>query len=594
MQGPNSRPLTLTRKEVIVPRWQTVAKDSTKLTGVGYVEFKPGDSRIEYLDRYASMYEKYRIISLKYVFSPVVGTTIPGYYVAGIDPDPGDLPLSVRGVSVLASSVRGPLWKRSVLQPNKFDIQSTKWTYCSNQVLPSTSAPEPHTSHSLVVGMQNVKEDGETVDLAPNLFPTIEIHYTVQFVGAVPAQTNRTVAYTWDRSDAKWFNVNGEELPKEGDKWKFDIPTGYNMDGSFFGQGSAWETIKDEWLAKAGVTIKEMSAVVVNNLLQATFRLYAPIGDALTLTPFAAKGENAIPNDLSLSFQNGWLFDSPKEQGHDCCAEYAKALLTIERLEEEILGLENKNAELEHENTKLISENADLKTQIADLTILLDTTERENAKLHEQVHDLQVALDREREITANLNARLNAFLSIQHNIRSMYLNDQDCLYLTEESRVGQGAQIQQVISKNFSTGVVSWTWAGTQGVQFLRRTLWERAAMINFVYSFSQKNLSSVMPWWPLTGSSAGYRVGHIYVDNYSQSNKNNSFPNFGHPPLAPSDTNLPPNGSSAWQDPSYNGHYVAELIHSSDVFNFVGSFESFLMYCRQLSLQIDALLDLT
>lgn len=81
------------------------------------------------LNKYAEIFDRYRIESLRLTYHPSVGTTTGGTIALGADWDPRSVPKSLSGVLACVPKVVGPCWKSMVMSLPASQLMSRKLLY---------------------------------------------------------------------------------------------------------------------------------------------------------------------------------------------------------------------------------------------------------------------------------------------------------------------------------------------------------------------------------------------------------------------------------------------------------------------------------
>jgi len=89
----------------------------------------PGQSGIPRLDAFASIFELYRLASLRVEYRAAVGTTVNGMVHIGIDFDANDTPTTTAGVAGLNPVMSIPVWKDSQMSVPVDRANKAMWLY---------------------------------------------------------------------------------------------------------------------------------------------------------------------------------------------------------------------------------------------------------------------------------------------------------------------------------------------------------------------------------------------------------------------------------------------------------------------------------
>jgi len=104
---------------------------------IGNYIFWPGSTGSPRLDQYATMFDLYKVNSVKFMYRSSSGTTTSGAILAAIDYDPSITPSSTAALSAYSPRVRGPVWQNMLLTADASKCMKSKWLRTSPN-LPTT------------------------------------------------------------------------------------------------------------------------------------------------------------------------------------------------------------------------------------------------------------------------------------------------------------------------------------------------------------------------------------------------------------------------------------------------------------------------
>lgn len=167
----------------------------------------PGKSGMSRLDNYAVLYDQYKIEKWNVRFTPRVGTTVSGMYVAGIAYSHLDNPDGVADVAALAPKIHHAVWQGGNLSAAPSKLMKQKWMYVY-----SAKASAEDT----IAGKVAIFVDGDKAEI------DVWVDYAVSFTGPTTAKKEEHVLQT----DGKKWTLDGTvvtTLPAGFDE-------GYNVD----------------------------------------------------------------------------------------------------------------------------------------------------------------------------------------------------------------------------------------------------------------------------------------------------------------------------------------------------------------------------
>jgi len=105
----------------------TVSGNSTQIH-----EFLPGATGMPHLDARAGLYELYKIIGVRFIYKPAVGTSTNGEVLLGVDFDSRDIVQTYSGTAALQPKATGPVWRAFGLRVPPGLAMKQKWLLTSN------------------------------------------------------------------------------------------------------------------------------------------------------------------------------------------------------------------------------------------------------------------------------------------------------------------------------------------------------------------------------------------------------------------------------------------------------------------------------
>lgn len=168
----------------------------------------PGKSGMPRLDAYALLYEQYRIERWNVRFTPRVGTTVSGMYVAGIVYSHADNPDGVGEVAALQPKIHHAVWQGGNLSAAPGRLMKQKWMYTWDGKVAVEDS---------VAGKVAVHLDGDQAEV------DVWVDYAVTFNG--PTQSAKNTAYVLKHDGSSW-KLDEQVITKLPD----ELRDGYTID----------------------------------------------------------------------------------------------------------------------------------------------------------------------------------------------------------------------------------------------------------------------------------------------------------------------------------------------------------------------------
>lgn len=176
--------------------------------GATLLNIAPGKSGMPRLDNYAVLYDQYAIEKWDVRFTPRVGTTVSGMYVAGIVYSHLDEPKTISEVAALQPKVHHAVWQGGNLAASPQRLMKQKWMYVYN----SLGAKE-----DMIAGKVAIYLDGTGVEV------DVWVNYSVRFSGPTASQSDKEFKLVHDGSQ---WSLNGKVVTSLPDT----LSDGYTVD----------------------------------------------------------------------------------------------------------------------------------------------------------------------------------------------------------------------------------------------------------------------------------------------------------------------------------------------------------------------------
>lgn len=105
---------------------------SVSVNSTQIYEFLPGATGMPHLDARAGLYEMYKIIGVRFIYKPAVGTSTNGEVLLGVDFDSRDIVQTYLGTAALQPKSTGPVWRAFGLRVPPERAMKQKWLLTSN------------------------------------------------------------------------------------------------------------------------------------------------------------------------------------------------------------------------------------------------------------------------------------------------------------------------------------------------------------------------------------------------------------------------------------------------------------------------------
>lgn len=189
----------------------------------------PGKSGMTRLDNYAILFDQYAIEKWNVRFTPRVGTTVSGMYVAGVVYSHLDDPKGVSEVAALQPKIHHAVWQGGSLSVAPQKLMKQKWMYVYNSGVGLEDS---------IAGKVVVVVDGTNAEV------DVWVDYSVRFTGPTNTARNKEMKLVTDGSSWTLDGKTITTLPSGLDSgYSIDIEASKDSDGYFKGFFSAFKQV---------------------------------------------------------------------------------------------------------------------------------------------------------------------------------------------------------------------------------------------------------------------------------------------------------------------------------------------------------------
>lgn len=252
----------------------------------------PGKSGMPRLDNYAILYDQYSIEKWNVRFTPRVGTTVSGMYIAGIVYSHLDSPEGVSEVAALSPKVHHAVWQGGNLAASPGRLMKQKWMYVYN----ASGAAE-----DMIAGKVAIVVDGSQAEV------DVWVDYAVKFNGPTNSQKSSEHKLI---HDGKSWSLDGKQISSlpSGltDGYTIDVESSTEVSSYFdkfftafkqldsLVQGTVyyWHVLADSFTA--GYVLPSLGVPLVMHIARRPFPALLPTGARFGLSGGAS--QSAGPN----------------------------------------------------------------------------------------------------------------------------------------------------------------------------------------------------------------------------------------------------------------------------------------------------------
>jgi len=115
--------------------WGTISGNAG--TSITSFDFAPGDSGLQRLDAFASLYDQYQVKSVILRWTPAVGTLSAGRVLMAVDYVNSRIPTSEQQLATYEPRFAGAVWSTGRVVVDVARAMKAKWMYCSSNTISS-------------------------------------------------------------------------------------------------------------------------------------------------------------------------------------------------------------------------------------------------------------------------------------------------------------------------------------------------------------------------------------------------------------------------------------------------------------------------